>query len=225
MIHGQCLEVGVGGLILGGGINALGATARHGLAVENVLEMKLVLADGSFATVNKDFVRIKRVNGRNESIHFSAENDLWFALRGAGSSFGIVTEFLYTVYKRPETLPIIIPIDLSSIEDFRNIEKAAANTKKYLFTAYSIRRYYEGVFPYNLIGGTHMVLLKILQGLLGMSTTTPFVLITITQVQGESGRFTDPVPAINYLKYHGVKLVFENPKIINFFSAIAGKIC
>ena len=151
MIHGQCLEVGVGGFILGGGINALGATARHGWAAENVIEMKMVLADGSLATVNKHFAKIRRKNGKFEKVHFSSENDLWFALRGAGTSFGIVTEFLYTVYKRPETFPILIPIDLSSLEDFRNIEKAAAGTKKYLFSCYSTRRYFDGVFPYNLL--------------------------------------------------------------------------
>jgi len=151
MIHGQCLEVGVGGFILGGGINALGATARHGWAAENVIEMKMVLADGSLATVNKNFAKIRRKNGKFEKVHFSSENDLWFALRGAGTSFGIVTEFLYTVYKRPETFPILIPIDLSSLEDFRNIEKAAAGTKKYLFSCYSTRRYFDGVFPYNLL--------------------------------------------------------------------------
>ena len=113
--------------------------------------MKMVLADGSFATVSKDFVTIRRLNGNSEKIHFHKENDLWFALRGAGTSFGIVTEFLYTVHRRPETFPILIPIDLSSIEDFKNIEKAAANTKKYLFTSYSTRRYFDGIFPYNLL--------------------------------------------------------------------------
>jgi len=232
VIHGQCLEVGVGGFILGGGINALGATARHGWAAENVIEMEMVLADGSYATVNKHFARIKRLNGKSEKNHFSDENDLWFALRGAGTSFGIVTEFLYTVYERPETFPILIPIDLSRIEDIRNIEKAAANTKKYLFTCYSTRRYFDGVFPYNLlpynlpysmkIGGKHFVLINKLQGLLGMSSTTPFVLITVTQVQGASGRFTDPIPVVNYLKNHKIKMGVEDPRIINLLTSLAG---
>ena len=38
------------------------------------------------------------------------DTDLWFALRGAGSSFAVVTEFLVRVWPRPETLPIIIPV-------------------------------------------------------------------------------------------------------------------
>ena len=30
-------------------------------------------------------------------------------------------------------------------------QRAAANTKKYLITVYSPRRYYDGIFPYNLL--------------------------------------------------------------------------
>ena len=52
MVHGQCLTVGVGGYLLGGGTNALGASAKHGFAVHNIIEMRLVLADGSIARVN-----------------------------------------------------------------------------------------------------------------------------------------------------------------------------
>ena len=47
MVHGQCLEVGVGGFLLGGGVNALGGSARHGWGAENVLAARAVLADGS----------------------------------------------------------------------------------------------------------------------------------------------------------------------------------
>ena len=41
IIHGQCLSVGVGGYLLGGGVNALGASARHGFGAQNVLSMKV----------------------------------------------------------------------------------------------------------------------------------------------------------------------------------------
>ena len=41
IIHGQCLSVGVGGYLLGGGVNALGATARHGFGAEQVTKMKV----------------------------------------------------------------------------------------------------------------------------------------------------------------------------------------
>ena len=41
VIHGQCLSVGVGGYLLGGGVNALGASARHGFGAEQVIKMKV----------------------------------------------------------------------------------------------------------------------------------------------------------------------------------------
>ena len=43
MIHGQCLTVGVGGYLLGGGVNALGASARFGFGAQNVIKMKVMM--------------------------------------------------------------------------------------------------------------------------------------------------------------------------------------
>ena len=114
--------MGVGGFLLGGGVNALGASARFGWGAENVLMMKVVLADGRQARVTEDQVEIYGRDGGVERRHFTPNTDLWFALRGAGSSFAIVTEFLVNVFPRPETLPIIMPISISSVQDFANIE-------------------------------------------------------------------------------------------------------
>ena len=91
----QCLTVGVGGYLLGGGTNALGASAKYGFAVHNIIEMRIVLADGSIARVNDKKVRGKeldtyiclcqvdiwRVGGHREVLPLTKENDLWFALR------------------------------------------------------------------------------------------------------------------------------------------------
>ena len=49
-------------------------------------------------------------------VDLTADNDLWFALRGAGTSFGVVTEFLYTVHPGPETLPVLVPVMLDSLQ-------------------------------------------------------------------------------------------------------------
>ena len=120
------------------------------MGAEQVIAYKMVLADGRSATVDKDHVKINNDDGSTTTIRASGDNDLWFALRGAGSSFGIATEFLYTVHRKPETLPIIIPLVLETLDDFRNLENAAQNTKKYLFSSNSYKRYNKGIFPYNL---------------------------------------------------------------------------
>ncbi|KAJ8127474.1 hypothetical protein O1611_g6162 [Lasiodiplodia mahajangana] len=82
MSHGTCPGVGIGGHATIGG---LGPTSRMwGSCLDHVLEVEVVTADGS----------IKRAN--------EAENsDLFFALKGAGAGFGIVTEFVMKTHPEP----------------------------------------------------------------------------------------------------------------------------
>ena len=51
-----------------------------------------MLADGSRATITEDSVKINK-NGQWRRVTMTEDTDLWFALRGAGTSFAIVTEF------------------------------------------------------------------------------------------------------------------------------------
>ncbi|TAK10671.1 MAG: FAD-binding oxidoreductase [Anaerolineae bacterium] len=79
---GDTGTVGIGGITLGGGVGFL--VRKHGLTIDNLLAAEVVPADGSI-------------------LHVDAANhpDLFWALRGGGGNFGVVTRFQYRLHELP----------------------------------------------------------------------------------------------------------------------------
>ncbi len=94
---------GVAGLTLGGGIGHL--TRKYGLTIDNLLAVDIVLADGRFVTASSE-----------------ENSDLFWAVRGGGGNFGVVTSFEFRLH----------PVDMVHFgPTFWPVEEAAGVLKAY----------------------------------------------------------------------------------------------
>lgn len=125
-------RVGVGGLALHGGYGLI--SRKEGLTLDNILEAQVVLANSTVVTAS------------------DKENpDLFWALRGAGAAFGIVTNFKFRTFNAPESNIVFqyffspssasqLSTALNALQDFtRNTQPPELNMRLFLssFTTFS----------------------------------------------------------------------------------------
>ncbi len=98
---GDTGTVGIGGITTGGGIGYL--VRKYGLTIDNLLAVDMVTADGELRRADA---------GTNP--------DLFWAVRGGGGNFGVVTRFQYRLASLPQVVGgmLFLPVDAEIIERF-----------------------------------------------------------------------------------------------------------
>lgn len=139
-IGGTCKGVGVMGFSMGGGISIL--SRSYGLMVDNILEFKIVLANGQYLTVDK-----------------KKHKDLFWALRGGGGgNFGVVTQIKVRTYlpesERLLSGPLCYPMEM--FHDFLNFYNDWVQTipnKMAAYVAFSLAPPLRGICLLTMYNG------------------------------------------------------------------------
>lgn len=110
-VGGTVNHTGVGGLTLGGGYGFL--TGKYGLTIDNLLSVEIVLPSGDLVTASS-----------------TQHPDLFWAVRGAGQNFGVVTSFTFQGHDQPNPVyagTLIFPLEklpqvVSFVNDFEHTQ-------------------------------------------------------------------------------------------------------
>jgi FAD/FMN-containing dehydrogenase len=107
---GDSATVGIAGLTLGGGIGYL--VRKHGLTIDSLLAVEIVTASGDILIADE-----------------YQNADLFWALRGGGGNFGVVTRFKYKLHPLPSFTggPLVLPPTPEVIAGFAALADAAPN--------------------------------------------------------------------------------------------------
>ena len=107
---GDTGSVGISGITLGGGVGFL--VRKHGLTIDNLLSADIVTADGDVLTVDT-----------------RSHPDLFWAIRGGGGNFGVVSRFRYRVHPLERIVGgmLFLPATVEVVEGFMELADAAPN--------------------------------------------------------------------------------------------------
>ena len=105
---GDAASVGVGGITLGGGVGFL--VRKFGLTIDALLAADVVTADGEVLRVDE-----------------TSHPDLFWAIRGGGGNFGVVTRFRFRLFDVPEVFGgiLILPATPETMVDYAKASEAA----------------------------------------------------------------------------------------------------
>jgi FAD/FMN-containing dehydrogenase len=105
---GDTGSVGIGGLTLGGGVGYL--VRKYGLTIDDLLAAEIVTADGQLLRVDAE-----------------AHPDLFWAIRGGGGNFGVVTRFQFRLHDVDSVLGgmLFLPATSDTIASFITLAEAA----------------------------------------------------------------------------------------------------
>jgi len=117
---GDTASVGIGGLTLGGGVGYL--VRKHGLTIDDVLAAEVVTADGEFVCADTE-----------------THPDLFWAIRGGGGNFGVVTRFQFRLHEIDTIVGgmLILPATPEVIASF---VAAAENAREELSTIATVMK-------------------------------------------------------------------------------------
>ncbi|KAF4987332.1 hypothetical protein FGRMN_10427 [Fusarium graminum] len=188
--HGACLDIGLAGHALHGGYGR--ASRTHGLTMDSMIGARVILADGSMVTCSID------------------ENpELFWALRGAGSSYGIVAELEFKTFEAPKQVtPFTIGLPwneqaafdtLSALQDFALV---APQTLNFFLSVTATSQIIQGLYLGDKDG-----LLDSLQPLLERLGTTVSHMETIGWLEGlyhyaDSEHLQSPSPYNTYGSFY-----------------------
>lgn len=114
---------GIGGLALGGGFGHL--TRKYGLTIDNLLAVDMVLADGRFVTVSA-----------------TQHPDLFWAVRGGGGNFGVVTAFQFQLHPISTVIagPTIWTLDMAAdaMRFYRDFIRTAPDDISGIFAFFTV---------------------------------------------------------------------------------------